>query len=150
MWKSIRKIGKKTWRLFGFAIVFIFVNGIAAGVPIAALSARDLDPATQGAITVATVIIVFFCVTVPLCRFSKPSFRDALPKLIGGWIYRVRSLLVFVVPILTIAIALAMIWTRPLAAGIKAGLTVGFLTLVGLAIATILLRLQFYYTTYFV
>lgn len=141
--KLMSKIAIGTWSLFGFAILFLFLNGLVAGVPIAALWVRGLDPGTQAAVTIATMMIVFTCVGIPMWRMSDPEFRDALPRLIFGWTRLIPSWVWKAIVLnLTAAISLALIWSRPLAAGIKGALTVGILLFMGLILLAVFLRLR--------
>ncbi|KAJ5173162.1 Mg2+ transporter protein CorA-like/Zinc transport protein ZntB, partial [Penicillium capsulatum] len=139
-WKQLRKsifrLARHTWALFGFAIIFIFLTGVTAGVPIAIVWARDMDPGTQSAVTIPIIMIVFLFVGVPLWRMSNPEFRDALPKRISRWVGLIPAwfLQAVIAPSLTAAVSLALIWTRPLAAGIKGALTAGIVIFSVLAI----------------
>jgi hypothetical protein len=148
IWQWIIKSGlsakDKLWAVFGFAISFILLNCAVSAAPIAILWTRELDFGIQGAVSIAIVIVVIAFVGVPFWYRSDPDFRNALPELI---IHGIRSVpqwarVVFLLLITTtafIAIPLVLIWTRPLASGIKGGLTAGVVITVILAMGTVTL-----------
>ncbi|KAJ5201241.1 Mg2+ transporter protein CorA-like/Zinc transport protein ZntB [Penicillium cf. viridicatum] len=128
--KGICSIAKKLWAVFGFIIAFVLLIGVASMIPLAVLWTREIDSNIQDAVSIGIVFIVIVTVGVPFWFRSKPKFRNALPdRIMHGvrnaplWlrmtsIYLILSATLIVVP-------LALIWTRPLATGIKNGLTVG-------------------------
>ncbi|CAG8002175.1 unnamed protein product [Penicillium salamii] len=128
--KSACTLCVKIWRIFGFVILFILLNGTIAGIPIAVLWTRELSPGIQCAVTIAILGIVLGTVGTFLWNSCDPKFRSALPRLIGNSLrYRhYRDLVVFSGTIaLTMVVSLIVLWTQPLASDIKMGLTVGFL-----------------------
>lgn len=125
----------KIWKVFGFIILFMLLNGSIASIPIAILWTRELDPGTQCAVTIAILVIVVGSVGPFVWTWCEPEFRSALPRLIGNLIrHRSYPSLNFVVFSGTIAlsmvVSLILLWTQQLALGIKTGLTVGILIFV--------------------
>ncbi|CAI7627214.1 unnamed protein product [Penicillium glandicola] len=142
--KRTRLIAEKFWAVFGFSISFVLLNGVASGIPITVLWTRGLDSNTQDAASIGIVFIVTVTVGVPFWFISEPEFRNALPKLIIGWVrrasWRVRMTLIYLILTATFTVVpLALIWTRPLATGIKTGLTVGVMIMVTLVILMVTL-----------
>lgn len=147
--KKVMKTARRTWRriwgVLGFVILFVLLNGSVSGVPIAILWTQDLNPGIQCAVSIAIFLIVFWCVGIPFWHWCNPRFRSALPNLIRGIVRRyspqnLRLLLFSGMTITVMIIALVMIWVRPLALGIKSGLTVGILIFVIPTICGIFLR----------
>ncbi|KAJ5441555.1 Mg2+ transporter protein CorA-like/Zinc transport protein ZntB [Penicillium cf. griseofulvum] len=128
--KRTRLVAKKLWAVFGFIISFVLLNGVASAIPIGMLWARELDSGIRDAVSIAIAFIVIFVVGIPFWRRSDPLFRNALPNLImdgvrrAPWWVRLASIYL-VLTVAFIVMPLVLIWTRPLATGIKSGLTVG-------------------------
>lgn len=147
--KKVMKTARRTWRriwvFFGFLILFVLLNGSVSGIPLAILWTQDLNPGIQCGVSIAILMIVFWCVGVPFWHWSDPRFRSVLPNLIRHAVrrYSPMSMKLFLFSGMTttvMVIALVMIWVRPLAFGIKSGLTVGILIFVIPAICGIFLR----------
>ncbi|GIK07107.1 hypothetical protein Aspvir_002762 [Aspergillus viridinutans] len=129
-----RRAGIELWRVVGFPVSFTLLIGTAAVAPIAVLWTRDIDRGVQGAVTFVIILALLGLVGVPYWRRSDPKFRSAFPRLVTRLLRRIpattRSLLLWVLGIAAfVAIPLALIWTRPLASGIKAGLTAAILVI---------------------
>ncbi|CAG8118477.1 unnamed protein product [Penicillium salamii] len=131
--KFVGTLCVKIWKIFGFVILFILLNGTVAGIPIAIIWTRELSPGIQCAVTIAILAIVLGTVGTFFWNYCDPEFRSALPRLIGNPFRNSdRPDLVVLsgtVP-LTMVISLIVLWTRPLALDIKTGLTVGILMFV--------------------
>ncbi|KAE8330259.1 hypothetical protein BDV39DRAFT_213042 [Aspergillus sergii] len=126
--RSSRKAGTELWQVVGFPVGLILITGIVAVAPIAVLWTRHMDQGVQGTVTAAIMLAILGLVGVPYWRNSDPDFRYALPRIIMRLLERIppttRLILIWALGITTFfAIPLALIWTRPLASGIKAGLT---------------------------
>ncbi|KAJ5981769.1 Mg2+ transporter protein CorA-like/Zinc transport protein ZntB [Penicillium canescens] len=137
-------IAKKVWAVFGFIITFALLNGVASAIPIAVLWTRELDSSIQDAVSIAIVFIVIVIIGVPFWFRSEPDFRNALPNLVMDGVRRTpwwaRTTLIYMILTATfIAVPLTLIWTRPLATGIKSGLTVGVVLIVVLVILIVTL-----------
>ncbi|KAF7122252.1 hypothetical protein CNMCM5793_000209 [Aspergillus hiratsukae] len=129
-----RTAGINLWKVVGFPLSFTLLIGIVAVAPIAVLWTRDIDRGVQGAVTFVILLALLGFVGVPYWRRSDPDFRSAFPRLVMRLLRRVpprtRSLLFWAFGIAAfVAIPLALIWTRPLASGIKAGLTATILVI---------------------
>ncbi|PLN81104.1 hypothetical protein BDW42DRAFT_185628 [Aspergillus taichungensis] len=143
-----RRAGVQLWKVVGFPISLIVLVGLIAVVPLSVLWTRNLDKGVQTTITIPILIAIVVLVGIPYWRNSEPEFRSAFPKFIVSLLKRIprttRFLLLgglgiaalFVVP-------LALIWTRPLAPGIKAGLTTAIVIILLLGIAIISMELVF-------
>ncbi|KAJ5173766.1 Mg2+ transporter protein CorA-like/Zinc transport protein ZntB [Penicillium coprophilum] len=130
-----RLLAERFWGVFGFIISFVLLNAGASAIPIGVLWTRELESNTRAAVSIAIVFLVIATVGIPFWMRSEPEFRNALPKLIMKMVRRapwqVKMALMYVILTTTfIVVPLALIWTRPLAIGIKSGLTVGILTTV--------------------
>ncbi|PYI00244.1 hypothetical protein BO78DRAFT_439499, partial [Aspergillus sclerotiicarbonarius CBS 121057] len=130
-WTTTRCVGtgKRLWAEFGFVLSFILLVGTVSAAPLAVLYSRDLDPATQSAVSIAILIIVVGLVGVPLWYMSESRFRNALPNRLKGlaaslpdWGRVILTLLAIMGAL--IGIPLVLIWTRSLAFDIKSGLSV--------------------------
>lgn len=136
-------VGRELWKVLGFSISFILLIGVVSAVPVAVICTRDLASDIKIPVSIGIVIVAFTCVGVPFWHNSEPEFRNALPNLVMKGVESVPhwaqivSLVLALVAIF-IAIPLAVIWTRPLALGIKGGLTVGIVMIVILTIAIII------------
>ncbi|KAJ5584352.1 Mg2+ transporter protein CorA-like/Zinc transport protein ZntB [Penicillium hispanicum] len=135
-------VGRGLWRVFGFAISFILIICVVSAVPVAVVCTRDLASDIKIPISIGIVIVAFSFIGVPFWHNSEPGFRNALPNLVmrgiknvPHWAQIVSAVLVLLA--IFIAIPLVLIWTRPLALGIKSGLTVGIVAVVILTIAMI-------------
>ncbi|RLL97495.1 hypothetical protein CFD26_104736 [Aspergillus turcosus] len=129
-----RTAGISLWKVIGFPVSFTLLIGIVAVAPIAVLWTRDIDRGVQGAVTFVILLALLGFVGVPYWRRSDPEFRSAFPRLVMHLLRRIppttRLLLFWAFVLATlVAIPLALIWTRPLASGIKAGLTAGILVI---------------------
>jgi hypothetical protein len=129
-----RTAGINLWKVLGFPISFTLLIGIVAVAPIAVLWTRDIDRGVQGAVTFVILLALLGFVGVPYWRRSDPRFRSAFPRLIMRLLRRIpptaRSFVFWALGIAAfVAIPLALIWTRPLASGIKAGLTAAILVI---------------------
>ncbi|CAP86615.1 Pc20g12860 [Penicillium rubens Wisconsin 54-1255] len=131
-WATKRTISaaERLWAVFGFVTSFVLLNGMASGIPLAVLWTCELDSSIQYAVTIPIVLVVIVVVGVPFWFRSKPEFRNALPDFIMDGVrhapFWVRMTLIYLILTATfIAVPLALIWTGPLATGIKSGLTVG-------------------------
>ncbi|KAJ5664659.1 hypothetical protein N7462_011472 [Penicillium macrosclerotiorum] len=134
------------WAVFGFAISFILLNCAVSAAPIAIIWTRDLDSGIQGAVSIAIMIIVIAFVGVPFWYRSEPTFRSALPKIILSGISSTLSprwarikLFFLITSAISILVPLVLIWTHPLAAGIKSALTAGIVMIESLVLVTIIL-----------
>ncbi|KAB8263102.1 hypothetical protein BDV32DRAFT_136167 [Aspergillus pseudonomiae] len=130
--RNSRKGGAELWKVVGFPVGLLLMTGIVAVAPIAVLWTRSLDQGVQGTVTVVIMVAILGLVGVPYWRRSNPEFRYALPRIVMRLLERIpstiRGLLLWVLGIMAlVAIPLALIWTRPLASGIKAGLTAAIL-----------------------
>jgi hypothetical protein len=128
--KRTRLVAKKLWAVFGFMISFVLLNGVASAIPIGMLWTRELDSGIRDAVSIAIAFIIIFVVGVPFWRRSNPLYRNALPNLIMDGLRRApwwarMALIYLTFAAAFIGMPLALIWTRPLAIGIKSGLTVG-------------------------
>ncbi|GAQ03217.1 hypothetical protein ALT_0538 [Aspergillus lentulus] len=129
-----RTAGIGLWRVVGFPVSFTLLIGTVAVAPIAILWTRDIDRGVQGAVTFVIILALVGLVGVPYWRRSDANFRSAFPRLVMRLLRRIppstRSLLLWAIGIAGfVAIPLALIWTRPLASGIKAGLTAAILVI---------------------
>ncbi|KAJ5822698.1 Mg2+ transporter protein CorA-like/Zinc transport protein ZntB [Penicillium robsamsonii] len=125
-----RSVAEKVWAVFGFIISFVLLNGVASAIPIGLLWTRDLESDVRIAVSIPIVFIVIATVGVSFWLKSKPKFRSALPDLIMDRVRRAPSwlgvaVIYLILTAVFIVVPLALIWTRPLATGIKSGLTVG-------------------------
>ncbi|KAE8420444.1 hypothetical protein BDV36DRAFT_306857 [Aspergillus pseudocaelatus] len=130
--RNSRRAGTELWQVVGFPVGLILMTGLVAAAPIAVLWTRNMDQGVQGTVTAAIMLAILGLVGVPYWRKSDPDFRYALPRIVMRLLDRIppttRLLLVWAVGIMGfVAIPLALIWTRPLASGIKAGLTAAIL-----------------------
>ncbi|KAJ6177911.1 hypothetical protein N7519_008372 [Penicillium mononematosum] len=128
--KRISSAAERFWAVFGFITSFVLLNGMASGIPLAVLWTCGLDTDIQYAVTIPIVLVVIVVVGVPFWFRSKPKFRNALPDFIMDGVRHaplwVRMTLIYLILTATfIVVPLALIWIRPLATGIKTGLTVG-------------------------
>ncbi|CAG8922441.1 unnamed protein product [Penicillium salamii] len=143
--KSAGTLCAKIWKIFGFVILFILVNGTIAGIPIAVLWTRELSPGIQCAVTIAILGIVLGTVGTFLWNYCDPKFRSALPRLIGNPFryryYRTHDVISGTI-FLTMVVSLVVLWTQPLALDIKTGLTVGFVMFVAPLIIGLLYALS--------
>ena len=149
-----RRAGMQLWKVVGFPISLIVLIGLVAVVPLAVLWTRNLDQGVQTTVTIHILIAIVILVGIPYWRKSEPEFRSAFPELIVSLLKRIprttRFLLLggfgiaalFVVP-------LALIWTRPLAPGIKAGLTTAIVIILLVGVAGISMQLVFFRTPRF-
>ncbi|KAJ5933033.1 Mg2+ transporter protein CorA-like/Zinc transport protein ZntB [Penicillium verrucosum] len=127
--KGICSIAKKFWAVFGFIIAFVLLIGVASVIPLSVLWTCELDSNIQDAASIGIVFIVIATVGVPFWFRSKPKFRNALPDLV---MHRVRhaplwlrmTSIYLILSATFIVVPLTLIWTRPLAIGIKHGLTI--------------------------
>ncbi|KAF4230464.1 hypothetical protein CNMCM8980_002687 [Aspergillus fumigatiaffinis] len=129
-----RTAGIGLWRVVGFPVSFTLLIGTVAVAPIAILWTRDIDRGVQGVVTFVIILALVGLVGVPYWRRSDANFRSAFPRLVMRLLRRIppstRSLLLWAIGIAGfVAIPLALIWTRPLASGIKAGLTAAILVI---------------------
>ncbi|PKX95433.1 uncharacterized protein P174DRAFT_449850 [Aspergillus novofumigatus IBT 16806] len=129
-----RTAGIELWRVVGFPVSFTLLIGAVAVAPVAILWTRDIDRGVQGAVTFVIILALVGLVGVPYWRRSDANFRSAFPRLVMRLLRRIppttRSLLLWALGIAGfVAIPLALIWTRPLASGIKAGLTAAILVI---------------------
>jgi hypothetical protein len=129
-----RTAGIGLWRVVGFPVSFTLLIGTVAVAPIVILWTRDIDRGVQGAVTFVIILALVGLVGVPYWRRSDANFRSAFPRLVMRLLRRIspstRSLLLWAIGIAGfVAISLALIWTRPLASGIKAGLTAAILVI---------------------
>ncbi|OQE34874.1 hypothetical protein PENCOP_c015G06297 [Penicillium coprophilum] len=140
-----RLLAESFWGVFGFIISFVLLNAGASAIPIGVLWTRELDSNTRVAVSIAIIFLVIATVGIPFWMRSELEFRNALPKLIMKTVRRapwqVKMALIYVTLTATfIAVPLALIWTRPLAIGIKSGLTLGILmTVILIMLAFVLL-----------
>ncbi|GFF22891.1 hypothetical protein IFM46972_00490 [Aspergillus udagawae] len=144
-----RTAGIELWRVVGFPVSFTLLIGTVAAAPIAVLWTRAIDRGVQGAVTLVIILALLGFVGVPYWRRSDPNFRSAFPKLVMRLLRRIpsktRSLLLWALGIAAfVAIPLALIWTRPLASGIKAGLTAAILVILLPFVLFLGLRVLFY------
>ncbi|KAJ5089412.1 Mg2+ transporter protein CorA-like/Zinc transport protein ZntB [Penicillium argentinense] len=138
----ILRTARTLWRVFGFVILFIGGNGAVLAAPLALLWTRDLDFHIQIAATVSVLMLVLMTVGLSIWRMSRsdPAFRSALPRLAIS-IYRrfptwAQGALIFLsLSALCLVIPVSLIWTSPLAMGIKCGLMVLAFLPVGFAVA---------------
>ncbi|CAG8896694.1 unnamed protein product [Penicillium egyptiacum] len=142
--KRTSSAAEKLWALLGFIISFVLLNGVASGIPLAVLWTCELDSNIQDAVSIAIVLIVIVLVGVPFWFRSKPKFRNALPDFIMDRVRQaplwVRMTSIYLILTATfIVVPLALVWTRPLATGIKTGLTVGVVMVVILVMLIITL-----------
>ncbi|KAJ6125563.1 Mg2+ transporter protein CorA-like/Zinc transport protein ZntB [Penicillium samsonianum] len=142
--RRTRLIAEKIWGTFGFIISFFLLNGVASAIPIGVLWTRELESNVRVSVSIAIIFIVIATVGVPFWVRSKPKFRNALPKLVMERVRRapwqVRMAFIYLILTTTfIVVPLALIWTRPLAIGIKSGLTVGIVMTVILIMLTFIL-----------
>ena len=143
--RSARRAGRKIWTVFGFFILFILLTGSVSGVLVGMLWARDLDPGTRCAVSIAIIMVVIVSVGIPFWHWSDPDFRYALPYLISRIFRRypprtLRLVMFSGLTVVLIMIPLVLIWMRPLATGIKSGLTVGILISVLSTMGVLMLR----------
>lgn len=144
-----RSAGMKLWEVVGFPISFILLIGVVALAPVTVLWTRNLDQGVQGTVTAVVMLSVIGVVGVPYWRKSDPEFRDALPNLVRDWLRRIPHWalywsLSFLGIAAFVALPLALIWTRPLAAGIKAGLTAAIVVLAIAGIGLIMVKRLYY------
>ncbi|RHZ46559.1 uncharacterized protein CDV56_100591 [Aspergillus thermomutatus] len=149
-----RKAGIELWKVVGFPISFTLLVGIVAVAPIAVLWTRDIDRGVQGTVTLVIILALLGLVGVPYWRRSDPDFRYAFPRLVMHLLRRIppttRLLLLWAVGIAAfVAIPLALIWTRPLASGIKAGLTAAILVVLVTGIGFLGMRFVYSRATVF-
>ncbi|PKY02726.1 hypothetical protein P168DRAFT_305978 [Aspergillus campestris IBT 28561] len=149
-----RRAGVRLWKVVGFPISLVTLVGLVAVVPLSVLWTRNLDHGVQTTVTVPILIAIVVLVGIPYWRNSKPEFRNAFPELIVGLLKRIprttRFLLLgglgfaalFIVP-------LALIWTRPLATGVKAGLTTAIVIILLLGAGILSMGLVFSRNSHF-
>lgn len=137
-WSWIGRKGRMAaiglWRVVGFPVTLTLLIGTVAVAPIAVLWTRDIDRGVQGAVTFVIILALVGLVGVPYWRRSDANFRSAFPRFVMRLLRRIppstRSLLLWATGIAgCVVIPLALIWTRPLASGIKAGLTAAILVI---------------------
>lgn len=124
-----QRTAKQLYRKLGFIISFILLVGAVSALPIGILFTRRLDPGIKTAVSIGIILAVIATIGVQFLYKSNPTWQSALPKLpaalttVPRWIRRV---LLWLIPVATLTvIPLALIWTRSLEHGIKAGLTIG-------------------------
>ena len=129
--ETIGKLLGSFWEATEFIIINCILVSVVAAAPIAVLWTRQMDHGIQGLITVVILVCVIGLVAVPYWRYGDPEARRALPRLLKKRFKRFQvedsKLVVLLIWICALAIAvvpLAVIWTRPVAPGIKAAITV--------------------------
>lgn len=146
--RNSRKAGTELWQVVGFPVGLILMTGLVAAAPIAVLWTRNLDEGVQGTVTAAIMLAILGLVGVPYWRNSDPDFRYALPRIVMRLLDRIppttRLLLVWALGIMAfVAIPLALIWTRPLASGIKAGLTAAIMVIIVTGVGFLVVQLLY-------
>lgn len=142
------RAGVRLWEVVGFPISLVTLVGLVAVVPLSVLWTRNLDHGVQTTVTIPILIAIVVLVGIPYWRNSEPEFRSAFPVLIMGLLKRIprttRFLLLGGLGIAALFIVpLALIWTRPLATGIKAGLTTAIVIILLLGAAILSMGLLF-------
>lgn len=141
------------WDSTEFVIRMLLIILIFAGAPIAVLWTRKLDHGIQIMITIVVLVCVIGLFAVPYWRYTDPETRNALPRMLKktfdsptpfgltvlyfNLLERLPLTLIIVLCVLTILVVpLALIWTRPIAPGIRVAMTIViiFLFLLGLII----------------
>ncbi|KAJ1711306.1 hypothetical protein NYO67_6554 [Aspergillus flavus] len=146
--KTSRKAGTELWQVIGFPVGLILITGIVAVAPIAVLWTRNMDQGVQGTVTAAIMLAILGLVGIPYWRNSDPDFRYALPRVILRLFERIppttRLILIWALGIMAfVAIPLALIWTRPLASGIKAGLTAAIVVILVTGVGFLVMQLLY-------
>lgn len=149
---NARRAGIRLWGVVRFPISFVLLIGVVALAPVTVLWTRNLDAGVQGTVTLVILLSIIALVGTPYWRRTDPSSRNALPNLVKALFRRIpRRTLYWSLLLLGItgfaAIPLALIWTRPLAAGIKAGLTAAILVIVLTGLGIIVMDRLYHMTT---
>jgi hypothetical protein len=154
LWSSLFRLGIKVlqhvwtltlaaitsfWTTMEFVIVATLMVSIIVVGPLAALWTRSIASTTKDILTVIIVLLVTVLVLIPYWRASEPEVRSAIPRLIlrvitptrghvksrrtsgvavpNAFIWSSALVVMGVVP-------LAVMWTKPLAQGIKVAVTI--------------------------
>lgn len=129
--KSLPRIFSVFWHYSEFIINTVLMVSIIAVGPLAVIWTRSMDHGIQVVITLVVLVSVIALIAIPYWRHADPDVRSAIPRLLKKrfkHFYFEKSTVV-VVLFLCMALAvpivpLAVIWTRPVAPGIKAAITV--------------------------
>ncbi|OGM49812.1 hypothetical protein ABOM_001491 [Aspergillus bombycis] len=152
--RNSRKAGTELWRVVGFPLGLFLMTGIVAVAPIAVLWTRSMDQGVQGTVTGVVIVAILGLVGVPYWRRSNPDFRYAFPRMVMRLLERIpstiRVLVLWALGIMAlVAIPLALIWTRPLASGIKAGLTAAILVILITGVGFLGAQVLYFRAAYF-
>ncbi|KAJ6003167.1 Mg2+ transporter protein CorA-like/Zinc transport protein ZntB [Penicillium sp. IBT 35674x] len=133
-------VGKGTWHVFGFTILFVLLIGAVSGIPIAVICTRDLESGIKIPIILFILGTAFCIAGLPFLHSYDPEARDVLPKLLASGVkntprWVLVTLLVIGAMGVLVGVPLALIWTRSLATGIKGGLSAGVVIMAVLTMA---------------
>lgn len=124
---------KAFWATTGFIITSLFMSFLLAVIPVSVVMTRNLDPGIKNGVSAAVIISTTVTITILYWRSSPPEYRMAFPRMIRRAIRfmasgRIGKLFMWMTSILVFSLPLGFVWTRDLAAGIKAGVTAFLLT----------------------
>ncbi|KAJ5889416.1 Mg2+ transporter protein CorA-like/Zinc transport protein ZntB [Penicillium tannophilum] len=133
-------VGKGTWHVFGFPILFFLLIGAVSGIPIAVICTRDLESGIKIPVILSILGIAFCIAGLPFLHSYDPEARDVLPKLLVSCLKKMPRWVLITILLLgalgaLIGVPLALIWTRSLATGIKGGLSAGVVIMAVLTMA---------------
>ena len=148
-------IGLRTWIVEGFPKMLatfwlysefiintiLMVSVVAAG-PIAVLWTRSMDHSAQIIITFVIIVPVIALIAIPYWRHADPKVRGAIPRFLKTKFKHAHFSKLWVVLLLCTALAipivpLAIIWTRPIAPGIQAAVTIVMVLIVLIILITL-------------
>lgn len=121
----------KLWELTEFIVTMLLVISVPAAAPIAVLWTRDINHGVKIVITIVILFGIIVAFGVPYWGYADPDARSALPRVLKRklkpFLSATSIISVFNVVLCAIVIGiilLAIIWTRPVAPGLKAAVTV--------------------------
>lgn len=131
---GLPKLAAMIWRTMGFVISTLLILALIAAAPIAVLWTRPINHGTKVMITVLVLLIVVPMVVVTHWTNTSYKIRQETVRPWKDLWRNIRSgrsrfaVLLMVLGGLTLVIVpLAIIWTRPIAQGIRVGVTVSIL-----------------------
>lgn len=137
MTTTLPKIITSFWSITGFVIKLTLLISLFATAPIAILWTRNMNHGIQAVLTFIILGPIIGIIGVPYYRATEREVRSALPSFIrknfrhyvlgNPWLL---NLLVWALFISTAVVPLAIIWSRPVASGLKAAVTVVIILIV--------------------
>ncbi|KAH8805285.1 hypothetical protein F5884DRAFT_859896 [Xylogone sp. PMI_703] len=126
---------------FKFIMYIILSISIICIIPLALLWSRHMEPGIQVPVTLA-LLATSSALAITVCwRLVNPEVRSTLPRLITREFASVNtnnsrlfSFLKWIVPIGAFVVPLAVLWTKPTSAGVRAAITTAFVLIVVLSL----------------